>query len=68
MRKKGITSDLGYREIETIANIFPDNIHVESTFVRVVKTESFVSRFEYHATCIDGEDMKMLKELWEGIE
>lgn len=68
LRKKGITSDLGQREIETISSVFPENIQVESTCVRVVKTAAFVSRFEYHATRIGAEDMKKLKEMWEGAE
>ena len=35
LRKKGICSDLGAKELETISNVFPENIHVEATMRRL---------------------------------
>lgn len=68
LRKKGITSDLGVREIESISNVFPDNIQVESSVVKVIKTRTFVSRFEYHASQFESNDILMLKQMWEDLE
>ena len=67
LRKKGISSDLGAREIETLSNVFPENIYVEDTMVKVIKTESFVSCFELHASRFTYDDAALLKELWEKI-
>lgn len=67
LRKKGISSDLGSREIETISNVFPENIQIETTYIKVVKTESFVSRFEYHASRFENEDIRLLKTIWEEL-
>lgn len=68
LRKKGISSDLGARELKTISNLFPKNIQIEATMVKVVKTESFVSIFESHASRFEQKDIALLKNIWEEIK
>lgn len=68
LRKKGICSDLGAKELETISNVFPENIHVEATMLKIVKTESFISWFEFHVSRYEQNDVALLKNIWEEIK
>lgn len=68
LRKKGIMSDLGSREIETISTVFPNNILIETTSIKVVKSAPFVSRCVYHAAHFDESDISLLLNIWKRIK
>lgn len=65
LRIKGISSDLGVKELETISLEYPRNIHIESKSLIVLNNPSFDQHFKARISKYQKADFEFIKKIWE---
>ena len=65
LREQGAIYDLGMRELESLRYNYPENIAIEHTEVRIIRTKSFVNFFEMRVKTYDRKIYNIYQGLWE---
>lgn len=63
LRKKGIISDLGLREMRTMNYRYPNSIKLEECGLTIIKNNEFVEQIQYRVSEIDYDSEKLLADL-----
>lgn len=64
LRKKGISHELDYYELDSLTREYPKNLTLETTALRVRKSDSFVEIFKSRKSTFLDDEFALFLELW----